>query len=218
MSTRYHTPHRLPAHTGKGFTIVELLIVIIVLGILAALVYSSFWIVQQKAKNIAIQNDLNEVEKSIKIYYTENGTYPVTTPNPKSNWRAADVLTDENCTNGSSQTDWIPDYDGTPPQSDPSVTVGVDGVKGCYLYVSNGTDYVISAWNLISPPQTEVFYRRLGFREFQSDSSSQFYTCNDSSVGGVSGGSYSITQDYYKHSYTVSNIMNCNETPPSGGS
>jgi hypothetical protein len=86
---------------------------------------------------------------------------------------------------------------------------------GCYLYASNGSQYVISAWNVSPVPQTSTLYRRLGFRAFQSDSSTQFYTCNDNVVGGANSG-YDADKDYYKHSYTISNITSCDETPPPG--
>ena len=116
--------------------------------------------------------------------------------------------------NGSSQADWIPGVANL-PQSNPTGGPGVDDITGCYLYVSNGQEYVISAWNMVSSPQTSTLYRRVGFREFQTASSTQFYTCNNNNVGGATSG-YNINQAYYNHSYTVSNISDCNETPPAG--
>jgi len=196
-----------------GFTIVELLIVITVIGILAAIVIVTYSGVQERARNANRQSDVKTVQKIVELYKVENGMYPVTTNNPQANWHAADVRTDSNCSNGSSQPDWIPNISQQLPQSISSS--GVDGLRGCYLYVSDGNEYVISAWNMISDPQTSTLYRRLGFRQFQSDSSTQFYTCNNNVVGGANGG-YDISKDYYKHSYTVSNITNCNETPPLG--
>jgi hypothetical protein len=92
----------------------------------------------------------------------------------------------------------------------------VGGNAGCYLYASNGAQYVLSAWNMLSSPQSDKpLYRRLGFRAFQTSTSTQFYTCNDNVIGGANGG-YDITSDYYKHSYTLSNITDCDETPPPG--
>jgi prepilin-type N-terminal cleavage/methylation domain-containing protein len=199
-----------------GFTIVELLIVIIVIGILATFAIITYSGIQQRAHDVRTQSDINNMQKLVEIYNNEYGSYPKTTNNPQANWHAADVRTDVNCSNGSSQTDWIPGLSNALPQSDPTASTGVNGIKGCYLYVSDGINYVISAWNMVNAPQSSIFYRRLGFRQFQSDSSTQFYTCNDSGVGGVSGGLYDVSQDYYKHSYTVSNITNCNETPPPG--
>ena len=199
---------------GSGFTIVELLIVIVVLAIIAAIVVVTYRGIQEQARNSIRINDLKTVERLVEAHRIVNGTYPITTNNPKSNWRAADVRTDDNCFNGTSQPDWIPAITEKLPQSNLGAT-GVDGVGGCYLYVSNGTEYVISAWNMLSTPQNTIFYRRLGFREFQTPSSTQFYTCNSNAVGGATG-SYNINEDYYKHSYTISNISDCDETPPPG--
>lgn len=199
---------------GTGFTIVELLIVIVVIAILAAIVIVAYNGIQNRARDAKRQSDLKSVQDSIEAYNAEHGEYPKTTDNVQANWRTIDVRTDENCTNGSAQADWIPDLDIQLPQSDQAGT-GVGGKKGCYLYASNGEQYVISAWNMLATPQSSTMYRRLGFRPFQSDSSTQFYTCNDNVVGGVNGG-YDAANDYYKHSYTISNITTCNETPPSG--
>jgi prepilin-type N-terminal cleavage/methylation domain-containing protein len=51
----------------KGFTIVELLIVIVVIGILAALVMNTFSGIQDKARIVSAQNDLKILEKSILL-------------------------------------------------------------------------------------------------------------------------------------------------------
>jgi hypothetical protein len=158
---------------------------------------------------------MKTAQKLIEAYYVENGVYPQTTGNPQSNWKSIDVRTDDNCQNGTSTPDWIPGLSIVLPQSDQNGATGVDGIKGCYLYASNGSQYVLSAWNMVSPPQSSIFYRRLGFREFQTSTSTQFYTCNSNPVGGAAG-SYDIAEDYYKHSYTFSNITDCDETPPPG--
>lgn len=199
----------------KGFTIVELLIVITVIAILAAITIVAYNGVQERAQNVRRLSDIKSVQRVIEVYQTEHGTYPQTTTNPKANWRAADVLTDDDCTNGSSTANWIPAVAEKLPQSGAVKPIGADGKTGCYLYVSDGKEYVLSAWNMLDAPQTTILYRRLGFREFQTDTSTQFYTCNSNTVGGAAGG-YDITKDYYKHSYTVSNITDCNETPPPG--
>jgi len=202
-----------------GFTIVELLIVIIVIGILASISLVSYKGVQLRAQNVRRQDDMKAVETQLEYYAIHNnGIYPATTANSTANWKTIDVRTDANCFNGSAQTDWIPGLTSL-PQSFPNTgsATGVNGNPGCYLYASNGTQYVLSAWNMLAAPQTDsAFYRRLGFRSFQTSTSTQFYSCNDNVIGGVNGSSYDITQDYYKHSYTISNITDCNETPPPG--
>jgi type II secretion system protein G len=61
---------------SKGFTIVELLIVIVVIGILATLVIVTFTGIQQKARNSQRQTDINALDSHLEAFYAENGAYP----------------------------------------------------------------------------------------------------------------------------------------------
>lgn len=60
----------------QGFTIVELLIVIVVIGILAALVLNSFQGVQARARDTERRTDINAVATQLEVYYNDNGGYP----------------------------------------------------------------------------------------------------------------------------------------------
>jgi prepilin-type N-terminal cleavage/methylation domain-containing protein len=60
----------------KGFTIVELLIVIVVIGILAALVLNTFAGVQARARDTERQTDVNALATQLEVYYNDNGAYP----------------------------------------------------------------------------------------------------------------------------------------------
>jgi prepilin-type N-terminal cleavage/methylation domain-containing protein len=64
---------------SKGFTIVELLIVIVVIAILAALVLNSFRGVQERARDTKRRTDVNAQASQLEVYYTDNGGYPVFT-------------------------------------------------------------------------------------------------------------------------------------------
>lgn len=61
---------------ARGFTIVELLIVIVVIGILAAITLVAYNGVQNAANDAAIQSDVNNLVKKIKLYEADNGTFP----------------------------------------------------------------------------------------------------------------------------------------------
>jgi type II secretion system protein G len=60
----------------SGFTIVELLIVIVVIGILAAITIVAFNGVQAKAKDAERISEVKTLQKAIEMYAVENGTYP----------------------------------------------------------------------------------------------------------------------------------------------
>ena len=63
----------------QGFTIVELLIVIVVIGILAGLVITTYNGIQQKARNTERTTDLKTFQSQLEAYYANNGRYPATT-------------------------------------------------------------------------------------------------------------------------------------------
>lgn len=62
----------------KGFTIVELLVVIVVIGILAAITVVSYSGITNRAKTASLQSDLTNSSKLLKIFYIDNGVYPAT--------------------------------------------------------------------------------------------------------------------------------------------
>jgi prepilin-type N-terminal cleavage/methylation domain-containing protein len=59
-----------------GFTIVELLIVIVVIGILAAITIVAYSGVQQRARVATVTSDLSNVRKSLGAYEAINSQYP----------------------------------------------------------------------------------------------------------------------------------------------
>lgn len=70
---------------AAGFTIVELLIVIVVIAILAAISIVAYNGIQNRARNSARQEAVSTITKALELYYTENGFYPnATTYSPGS--------------------------------------------------------------------------------------------------------------------------------------
>ena len=91
----------------NGFTIVELLVVIVIIGILASISIVAYNGIQNKARASATDADLANIEKKLNIYYTQNGTVPTSLEmmeqdgfgdmTNKMTWRPAD--------------DWYKNYD-----------------------------------------------------------------------------------------------------------
>jgi len=57
----------------KGFTMIELLMVVGIIALLSAIVLVSLTLVRTKAGNSVIKNDVDQLRKFAEVMYTENG-------------------------------------------------------------------------------------------------------------------------------------------------
>ncbi len=76
---------------NKGFTIVELLIVIVVIGILALLVITTYSGIQAKARNTKRTSDIKSLQTKFEGYITDNGHYPSLTDMKSDAWIATNM-------------------------------------------------------------------------------------------------------------------------------
>lgn len=63
----------------KGFTLIELLIVISIIGILAALVITNLNGARERARDVRRKADLDGISKSLRLWYSDNTSFPVST-------------------------------------------------------------------------------------------------------------------------------------------
>jgi uncharacterized protein (TIGR02145 family)/prepilin-type N-terminal cleavage/methylation domain-containing protein len=59
-----------------GFTIVELMAVVVIIGILATVIYVSYTSITQRATDASVKTDINNGIQQIKLYYAEHFSYP----------------------------------------------------------------------------------------------------------------------------------------------
>jgi type IV pilus assembly protein PilA len=74
------TPRKRLKGDEKGFTLIELVVVMIILGILVAIAVPSYLNYRDKANKAAAAADLSALVPSIRSYFSDNGTYVGMTP------------------------------------------------------------------------------------------------------------------------------------------
>jgi general secretion pathway protein G len=92
------------ARLSRGFTLIEVLVVVAILGILAAIVVPRILDRPDEAKRVAAKTDIGAIVQALKLYRLDNGFYPSTDqglaalvqrpasePNP-ANWKAGGYL------------------------------------------------------------------------------------------------------------------------------
>jgi general secretion pathway protein G len=91
-------------HRSIGFTLIEVLVVVAILGILAAIVVPRIMDRPDEAKRVAARADIGAIVQALKLYRLDNGFYPSTdqgllalvqrpTSNPApANWKQGGYL------------------------------------------------------------------------------------------------------------------------------
>ena len=130
--------------TSNGFTIVELLIVIVVIAILAAISIVAYSGIQQRGRDSQRESDIKSVAKALEMYYIDNGQFPPIAPNGSTlpafgNWWAT-------TTDGSWSAlaaSLVPKYISSMP-TEPVLQVNGDPRYGAslgYAYYANTSSY-----------------------------------------------------------------------------
>ncbi|KKN81275.1 hypothetical protein LCGC14_0321120 [marine sediment metagenome] len=108
--------------THKGFTLVEILIVVVILGILAAIVVPQFTEASKEARESALASDLQTVRSQLELYRIQHkGDYPANTSNLM-------IVTDIDGAAGADYGPYLTKFPSNPFTD--TATVDVDGTKG----------------------------------------------------------------------------------------
>ncbi len=90
-----NTPHYLQNSKTRGkslgFTIIELLVVIVLALILASLVALTYSGVQAKNRNVARQDAIDTLQGQLEAFYAENSQYPALANLNDPAWRTANL-------------------------------------------------------------------------------------------------------------------------------
>lgn len=137
---------------ARGFTLIEILVVIVIIGILATLVVPKLMSRPDQARAVAAKQDIQTILQALKIYRLDNGRYPTTeqglqalvkkpTTSPvPANWK------DEGYLEKAPRDPWGTAYQYLQPGAHGEVDVfslGADGIPG-----GEGIDADIGSWQL----------------------------------------------------------------------
>ena len=114
--------------SNSGFTIVELLIVIVIIGILAAITIVSYTGITTRANQASIQAELSNASKKLAIYFAINGSYPTNDLSSNGGCPSAPVADTQNCIKFSSGTSY------TYIPGNPATTYSLTATKNSISY------------------------------------------------------------------------------------
>ena len=140
-----------PGFQQRGFTLIEIMVVVVIIGILAALVGPRLFGQVDRARISAAKAEISTIENAMKFYRLDNFAYPtteqgiealVTRPNDPNikNWNPGGYL--ERVPTDPWGNPYIYRNPGTQGEID-IVTLGADGVEG-----GEGNNADIGNWDL----------------------------------------------------------------------
>jgi len=139
------------AGVQRGFTLIEIMVVVIIIGLLAAVVVPQFLGNVDKARVAKAKQDIQALETALTMYKLDNFTFPtneqglkalVEKPNDPNvkNWRLGGYL--KHLPNDPWQNPYVYQYPGTHGEFD-IYSMGADGQPG-----GDGLNADIGNWNL----------------------------------------------------------------------
>ena len=137
----------------SGFTIVELLIVVVVIGILASIVTVAYTGITTQAKNLKTIAAVDSWAKAIQLYRIENGSFPTqqsclgsTTTYPDNGYCWDGTYWSVQPTFLSQMAPYI--NNNYPEPDTTSVNSGAPNRRGAFYYIPSSTVHLIRAFFL----------------------------------------------------------------------
>lgn len=145
-----------PKNQSHGFTLIELVVALSVIGILVAIVYANFSQARMQARDKTRMNQLEQLRVALELYKDRYGRYPASgcsatasqwagsAPETAAAWDVGDC---PDYIAGSSTAPFVPDFVEELPIDPSGNTVGQRGYF--YRTTTTGTAYKVVALNTV---------------------------------------------------------------------
>jgi general secretion pathway protein G len=114
-----------------GFTLIELMVVILIIGLLATIVVQNLRSATDKAKRVKAQADISQIKSALDRYYLDAGSYPT------SDEGLPALVAAPTSTSGNDPRDWGGPYIEKIP---------LDPWGHPYVYQSDGNEYLLKSY------------------------------------------------------------------------
>ncbi|MFO8112994.1 MAG: type II secretion system major pseudopilin GspG [Desulfosalsimonadaceae bacterium] len=147
----FHAPGAATETNDKGFTLIELMVVIVILSILAVYMAPRLVGRDDQARQLRAKVDIEALETALKLYRLDTGRYPTTQqgmealveqPEGVANWREGGYLEKKRLLKDPWGNDYVYLSPGTNGDFD-IISYGADGQPG-----GEGVDADIKSWEL----------------------------------------------------------------------
>lgn len=170
----------------KGFSLVELLVVIAVMAILMSIAFPAFGLITKKAESIRVSANVSQIVRSLVLFQTDKGTYPTDSEAFLNGFNVSTAPSSANEYFAQLMTEGIIDGGGEPLFYTKGSAICADAPEPDGIITNNGGD--IDPNEILKPGECGLSY----IANLSSRTPSSAPIVMDSTIDGNSGSDFDL--------------------------